>query len=486
MDFGKVKLSAVDYWGNKKEAVKQISDLNTTLDFSALVAEDEAGYYELFVYAEDGTELCKTTAAVITPHDFRQYTHEQSDFGIGTHLSQGLGTWRFDLIDEAEWMGAKIIRDDLEWFECERPGRGNYNLHVFNDFPAVLEARNMGFVHASGYTNEYYDGRSTPHTEDGQQGFANYVAAMARLFGSSYIAVDVYNEFWGMGSRGNGIANSEAEYYVPLQQKTYQAVKAAMANGDIGHDVDVLSTFVSNAGEFVGWYEKTLTHGGGVANYMDGIYIHPYYQHVAPESMITGNNYMNYIDRIHGDHNVTGKKIWATEHGANTTETTEQRQAQYVPRSYAMLKSRGVEKAIWYNLMDDGADPADGAGTFGFIRNGNNALGAYVPKPSYVAYSVMTRLLTNSEYIGGTNGARANNYVYHHKFRDENGDTVNMIWYHRNNTTQSTAITINTTSPIEITDLMGHTSIHTPSGGRVSLNATNDVIYVKGEITVSS
>ena len=227
-----IELSVVDYWN------EEVARWTTTLDGSAVVEApvDIPGYYELFVYANNQAgqkiQLAKTAFAVLTPYNFDRIMPEESDFGICCHLNRRNKGWQRDLVNEVSWMGAKIIRDDLDWGTNERE-MGTYIIDV-EPQRTLMEEKNIGFLHASGGANRFYDEGSTPYTAAGQLGAANYISAMAGLFGKNYIAVDVFNEFWlpFFGDIGTGPADSKPEYYVPLQKKVYEVMKERASGCD--------------------------------------------------------------------------------------------------------------------------------------------------------------------------------------------------------------------------------------------------------------
>ena len=464
-EHAQVDLIITDYYGNTASTGRvEVPGKSKLITLPELAP----GYYEINVERR-GVTVTKTAMAIITPYDFDGVPYAESDFGVCTHLERSGGSgWSFDLLNEISAMGAKFIRDDLEWRGAENP-KGVYTFK-FDEGKTLLDEKDMGFLHTSGFNNQHYDGGATPYTAEGQDGFANYVAAAKDYIGDRYMAVDVFNEFWGpeFGDRGDGPADSLPEYYVPLHKKTYDVMKAAYP------EVLVLANFARDEANpdkpTLGWYEETLKLG--VADYMDGIFIHPYYGRTYPPETRIPLAYTNTINSLHGRYNVTGKLIWATETGSNTTNVTEKEQAQFVPRSYALFKHYGIEKVAWYDFMDDGTDPLSQEHNFGFIRNKfNEVYGAYTPKPSYVAYAVMARKLTGLHYSAGSTAAG----VYHYTFTGTDGKRVDMVW-----ATTAAVKEIITSNTLTVTDIMGVSKQYTPLDGKVTLQATQDVLYIEG------
>ena len=461
-----VEIVINDYWDAEAARFTQSVDGSAVID----IPIDRPGYYELYIYANDHrnirTQVAKTTFAVLAPFDFNKYSVDQSSFGISTHLNFAARGWEKDLVDEIAQMGAKIIRDDLEWNNLEQQ-KGVYSVDIAKQI-SMIEERNMGFLIAGGYNNPLYDHNMTPYTDAGRDGYANYMINAIKAVGPSLVAVDDYNEFWGpsFGSRNNSPAQSKPEYYIPLVKRLHEAMKREFP------DILLLANYCRNEEHYTGWYEETLKLG--IADYMDGIYLHPYfYTRRNPETVIT--EWMDHIAQMHKTYNVSGKELWVTETGMQTTGAPERMQAQYIPRAYAIYKSRGIEKVIWYNFMNDGITPEIAEYNFGLIRNKKDPLGAFVPKSSYVAYAAMTRELTNAEY---TSGSISEDGIYHYTFEEETGETVNLLW----STAENKNIAIKTGAPLNVTDVMGGKDVLTPVDGTVYLTLSQDVLYIKGDL----
>lgn len=453
-DNDKVIYEAEDYFGNKVLA----EEVNISED-NKPVFNVGNGYYELYVKSKRGKVLSKTSFAVIDEYDFKSTA--DSDFGICTHFADKRPEWDFGTFKNLYLMGAKNIRDGCDWFTAEKT-KGNVSVNA-EPFKSLIEQYNINFLFVTGYINRFYDNNMTPYTAEGYEGFANYVDKAAGQYGSKLKYIDIYNEFYGKYGKMNGSpAGSLAEYYYPLLDTAYKKVKASYP------DIMCLSNAVIG---YNNWFDTLLTSMEEDNNYCcDGFYCHPYFNGGAPEQVL--NRYISDVKgniESHVNDTNNEKKIWITETGANTVNVSEKDQARYVPRAYAISKSLDVEKVFWYDYIDDGTDTRNTENYYGFVRNGNSELGAFVPKPSYVAYCVMTRKLTGAEFVklDVTEG------VYKAEF-DRNGSKVYLIW-----AAEPCGTVFDTDKSVKVTDIVGKTSVSDPVQGKVSLNISEDIIYIE-------
>ncbi|MBI4551147.1 MAG: hypothetical protein HY710_02680, partial [Candidatus Latescibacteria bacterium] len=92
------------------------------------------------------------------------------------------------------------------------------------------------------------------------------------------------------------------------------------------------------------------------------------------------------------------KPTWLTELGWPTgahLAVTEQTQAEYLVKAYIMaLAVPGLDKCFWYDFRDDAADPSYWESNLGLLRQDMS------PKPAYLAFATMTRLLHGYDYLG--------------------------------------------------------------------------------------
>lgn len=431
------------------------------------VPHSKYGYFTLQVRAElEGSDpvLIKTPFAVLASRD--ESGNEHSPFGVSTHLHRFPQTLTADIVSLMKDAGIGLVRGGYEWRGIEKQ-QGSYTFTPQPDYYMnMLDKDHFDFLFVSGYTNPNYDNDSTPYTDAGREGFANYMKAYVDQYQGQMDAVEVYNEFYGsFGDRGNGPADSKPEYYYPLLKKTYETLKASHP------DLPVLGT--STAGDLK-WIEDVLKLGG--MSYMDGFSIHPYLYPGPPEGyedLITGVK-----DLIRKYNNGNLKPIWINETGWPTQldarGVDEKTQANYLLRAYVVALANGVEKVVWYDLINDGLQNIN-EDNFGLLRNPNDKLGSLTPKPAYTSFATITKMLNSRAFVQrDSTDSDIRSYLF-----DKNGGNVRVLW----TTSPSVPAVIRTTNPIEITDMMGNTHTYTPYNGNVFVTLSNEPFFVVGEVT---
>lgn len=460
-----VSWTTTDFWGNQVDAGSVAAASDGTAKLRPAISTP--GYYVLDATAKnpDGSTLAvgSTTLALLTPFDMQSVT--DSPFGIGTHFTG----YSADLIPLLTMLGIKNVRNDLGWSEIEQV-QGQYTFDTYDSVMARLRAAGIKVLPIVDYTNQFYDDNSTPYTDAGRAAFAKYAAATLDHYKDQVDWVEVYNEFnGGFGDRGDGPADSKPEYYYPLLAATHDALK--------GVDSAVEVVGPAAAGVPLQWME-TVFQLGGLSD-LDDVSIHPYVYPTPPESAATSLGATG--DLVKKYNNGNSKPIWSTEQGWPThtgaTGVTEQVQAAYLARAYAVALANGIEKFFWYDFMNDGLDPTYNEHNFGIIRNTGDPLGKWVPKPASVAYAAMVRQLTGTHF---------------EKSEQVGADNVSMLFAKGSKSTRvmwTTAghtqnVTVTTGSPVAVTDLTGATKTYYPALGRVVLSLTGDPIYVAGDQTI--
>ncbi len=425
------------------------------------------GYFMLYASVEEqGSETItlQTPFAVLSDYDFLAV--DDSPFGVAAHLHRAMYGWSPDLAKLIRLMGAKTARGGMEWNSVEKaPGEYTFTPHP-EQFMQKLEEEGINALFVAGYNNPFYDNNGTPYTPAGRKAFANYANAYVGAYEDQLIGMQVYNEFnGGFGKRGNSPANSQPDHYFELLKETYTTIKA-------DHPDFVVSGMVT-AGIPGSWMEEVFSLGG--LEYLDNVAVHPYRYPQTPEGLDADLKVLQQLIRKHNDGELV--PIWISELGWPTHDDAsgidEKSQADYLVRAYVIALSNNVERMIWYDLMNDGMQASVNEHNFGIIRNKLDPLGAYTPKPAYVSYGVMTRELTDAEYVSKDS---FNNDIQSYIFeRDQ--EQFRVIWALED---QDVAIATNT--PLEITTMTGDVEQFTPHNGKVYLTLTGEPIYVRGNV----
>lgn len=454
-----VQWTATNAWGEQASSGSApVSGGKLRLD----VPVPEDGYYRLKVEASLAGTLVKgmeTTFATLPVFDLSAVT--DSPFGIQTHY--GIN-WNKEMIPLLKYAGTKNVRESFYWSEVEvNQGQYLFNPKITLPMQSFKEFGIDPFL-VFAFSNKYYDGGKTPYTEEAHTAYANYVKAMLGKFGNQLKAGEIWNEFNLPFFGGNGPAASRADIYFNLLKKGYEASKSVQP------ELNVVGG--ATAGIPLEWLEDVFTLGG--LNYMDSLSVHPYRYPQTPEGLLGEINTLNQLVR---DHN-NGETIplWFSEIGwpthLNPTGVNENTQAAYLIRTYVLSIAAGVEKIFWYNLMDTGTDKLYNEHNFGIIHNTGDALGAYTPKPAYVALATLTRQLTGANPVSQL----MSDGIYHYTF-NKNNQKINVLW-----SLDKKDVTLNTQAPLTVTDMMGRKITYTPLQGKVYLTLTREPLFILGNI----
>lgn len=429
---------------------------------------NQVGYFTLEAKAESaGKEPVAMSASftVFAPYDFRAV--EDSPFGINSHFTAPDQGYTPDLTKLIEYAGIKNVRDAISWARVESP-KGTYRITPEQDaFVDSMVERRLNLLMNLNYENKFYDNASTPYTDEGREGFANYGKFLMEHFGDKAKAFEVYNEFnIAFGDRGSGPADSRPDYYYPLLAKTYDTLKQA----NPGKTVAGMTT----ASVPFGWMEDVFRLGG--LNSLDVVTVHPY-QFPKPPEYLTGD-LRKLEDLVRQYNGGSLKPIWISEIGYPTHSlaagSDEKEQADYLVRTFVLALAEGVDKIYWHDLMNYGIDRADLEHNYGLIYNMRDPKGKHVPKPAYASYGVLTRQLTGAQFAADESiegGIRQYKFV--------NGqEELRVVWAPG----QLLPVAIHTEQPIRIVDLMGNEKTYVPHEGKVYYTLKDEAVYVKGAI----
>ncbi len=457
-----VSWTVTDAWGD------QVASGDTAVDVTAglTVPVDTPGYYAIaFTAVQDGAVIGSTETDFAVVEEFDP-TPSDERFMIAEHLTRpDWGDPDYDLVGIADKLGTQRVREDAGWGSIEqRPGEYTYTR--YDPMVEALDDAGMGWAPMFGYTNKFYDGNATPYTDEGRAGYAAYTVDAIERYDLE--SVEIYNEFnIAFGDRGDGPADSRADYYFPLLKTAYEAVKAEHP------DVTVVGGVTSSIP--FQWLEQLFQLGG--LEYMDVLSVHPYRFPSAPEGMEADLERLDALVRQYND----GESIpiWITEQSwpTNTgaTGVSEATSAAYLVRSHVVAFANGVERYTWYNMMNKGLNETDVEHRYGLIRNTNDPRGKWTPKPGYAAYAAMTRALDDAAYDHEETVADG---IHSHVF-DRDGTPVRVLW-----SDEPTTVSVQTApdATVSVTDLMGDSDTYRSRADRIHLTLGSAPIYLTGAI----
>lgn len=321
-----------------------------------------------------------------------------SPFGVNgagfSHLGANTPDFDWDAgirrLDALQAMGAAWDRGDWWWDRIE-PEKGRF---VWTDYDRIADEYNRRGIHLLPIL--CYDAAwrkdQSPNTDAYREEYGRFVYETVRHFKGRITAYEIWNEpnisiYW------HGTPPS-AEDYAKLLKVAYREAKRA------DPDVTIVGGVV--AGMDFGFIEGMLKNGAGDA--MDAISVHPYQGNlgsVGPEEGGLARD-LRALQNLLARHGHAGMPVWITEMGNRTVpdpdireghpqpagRVTEQQQANYLVRSYALALSEGVRRVFWFNLVD-------------WTNETWGTMSAHMrKKPSWYAYRAMSRVLTGKEYAG--------------------------------------------------------------------------------------
>jgi hypothetical protein len=205
------------------------------------------------------------------------------------------------------------------------------------------------------------------------------------------------------------------DMYAELLTKSYAAIK------EIDPEAQVLG--LSTAGIDYKYIDRMLE----LKAPFDILTIHPYRTHLNDMAFIADLRKVSDQVKLSGGRR---RPVWLTEMGWAThiphntarqdfAPNTLRAQAELIARSYLCAIVSGVEpRTFWYNFRNDGADPIYFEHQMGILYND------FSPKPAYVAYSTLTRVLQGKAMAGPVPVPEG---VLGFKFKDKGGTAGETI-----------------------------------------------------------
>ncbi|HEY6878197.1 MAG TPA: hypothetical protein VI299_09260, partial [Polyangiales bacterium] len=272
------------------------------------------------------------------------------------------------------------------------------------------------------YGNPLYF-KGLPKSDADRDAYARYVSWVARGYGKSVAAFEVWNE-WNIGGgsepRETGHAISAGEYVKLL--KRVRPVLKADAPG-----VPVIAGGLAN--RQMDWVRSFAEHGG--FGLCDGFSVHPYNHHDRDAS---AEDVVRWLDELNGVIKSKTKKsvpIWVTEIGWPTHDgvgaSTEVLSAQRLLKLNLMLATRSYIRGVWwYDLFDDGDDPREMEHNFGLLRIRGDK------KPSYHAFKLFLSRFKRARFVKDLSAHDAIAL----QFKGERGERLLAVWPREGHTDQ--------------------------------------------------
>ncbi len=328
----------------------------------------------------------------------------ESPFGMGVYLNRyGGDPAGLALMERAAQMardaGVKWSREDFSWGRIE-PRRGQFDWTYYDNLLACARRNGITVYAIVGY----WTGWTKPYTAEGIEDYVQFLRAMVRRYQKEIRQWEIWNEpnifFW----------QGPKDLYAEMLTRSYAAIKEI----DPGAQVLGLST--------AGIDHKFIARMLELKAPFDVLTIHPYRTQLNDVAFIEDLKKVSDEVKLPGDKR---RPVWLTEMGwaTHTPHNTLRQdfapnslrtQAELIARSYLCAIVSGVEpRTFWYNFRNDGADPIYFEHQMGIVYND------FSPKPAYIAYATLTRVLKGQRLVGPEPTPKG---ILVYKFQPSTGD----------------------------------------------------------------
>jgi len=289
------------------------------------------------------------------------------------------------LLDLAKEAGFGFVRMDLFWMAVET-ARNSYRFAEYDRLVGALQKRGMGAYLILDYANpSHYDGpqgefqdKWGPRTPAVRSAFAEFARKAAGHYSGKNVNLEVWNE------------PNASVFWRPEPNPGHYNLLAAAALESIKETAPAVPVVImATSGVDVHFIDSVFSFGG--LENISAVSIHPY-RLSAPETFCQERSLVERIIAVR-----TGRKdipIYSGEWGYSATwlggrsQAALKQQALYAIRLILSNLLFQVPKTVWYDLKDDGDDPANMEHNFGLLEN--HTLN---PKPAYAALHAFRALL---------------------------------------------------------------------------------------------
>ncbi|WP_299822220.1 hypothetical protein [uncultured Jannaschia sp.] len=258
------------------------------------------------------------------------------ELGVATHFSQG---WPLEIVEAAQEIGVDSVRDALTWPRIEQQVGSFTFLGPESTYPDLLALEGIDLQLVFAHTNSLYDQGFTPHTPEGREAFANFVAEALQRHPFVRI-IEIGNEYNSQTFVTGPVAaayEARAEHYIDLLKAVDAKVSVEFP------DVTILSGAAHSIP--VEFLQAQVQLGS--LEHSDGIALHPYTS--PPEKVGV------HLDMLRAALAPADPPIHATEIGA--TFDSFDAAAPYLVKMTTALSASGAASAFWYSLREQDALP---------------------------------------------------------------------------------------------------------------------------------
>jgi hypothetical protein len=276
--------------------------------------------------------------------------------------------------------GVKWSREDFSWSRIE-PEKGRFEWDYYDRLLACARRHGITVYAIVGYWSRW----TKPYTDEGIGDYVNFLKELVKRYGKEIRQWEIWNEpnifFW----------QGPKDLYASLLKRSHAAVK------ELDPSAEVLG--LSTAGIDFPYIERML----GLGAPFDILTIHPYRRALDDRAFIDDLKRVSDLVRLPDGRR---RPVWLTEMGWAThfphnafgqdfAPNTLRAQAELIVRTYLCSIVSGVEpRTFWYDFRNDGEDP------FYFEHSMGILFRDFRPKPAYVTYATLTRVLRGKRLAG--------------------------------------------------------------------------------------
>jgi Cellulase (glycosyl hydrolase family 5) len=302
------------------------------------------------------------------------------EFGVNIHLLRDDRA-----LDSAQAAGFRFVRMDMLWANVER--RGRFRFFAYDALLRACEARQMGVLWILDYGHPDHGG-PVPRTPKDVAAFARFAGAAAAHFQGHDVRYEIWNEpnvaaFWPPSP-------NPAEYKTLLRE----AVRAI-------HPADPAAKVSAGGLSKIDLPFLRESIDPSLAGELAAVAIHPY-PPAGPEVIAPALNELRaWVAETLGQR----LEVWQTEWGYSSgaiehlpldghSDRARHLQATLAVREMLTACVLKFPLAVWYDLRDDGPDPANADHNYGLLDIKANE------KPAMQAVRIFIRAISARKYVG--------------------------------------------------------------------------------------
>ena len=327
------------------------------------------------------------------------------EFGVNIHLLRDDRS-----LDSAHAAGFRFVRMDMLWADVER--RGRFRFFAYDALMRACEARQMGVLWILDYGHPDHGG-AVPRTPEDVAAFGRFAEAAAAHFQGHNVRYEIWNEpnvaaFWSPSP-------NPAEY-----KRLLREAAAAVRRADP-------SARVSSGGLSkidLAFLREAIDPS--LAGELTAVAIHPY-PPAGPEVIAPAlNELREWVAQTLGQR----LEVWQTEWGYSSSaienlppdghsDRARRLQATLAVREMLTACVLGFPLAVWYDLRDDGPDPANPDHNYGLLDANANE------KPAMHGVRNFITATSTRKYAGIVEGAPPHIHAARWNGSD---DTLFIVW----------------------------------------------------------